>query len=84
MKDDWEERVSCATKCTRCNKNLGSHDRRILSIYDHQPICMGCKRKEEKRPDYADVSRSMIGQCMADVEQQWGDPAGFCYHHFYP
>jgi hypothetical protein len=26
----------------------------------------------------------MIGQCLIDTEIQWGDPQGYCYHHFYP
>jgi hypothetical protein len=21
---------------------------------------------------------------MIDTEMQWGDPQGYCYHHFYP
>jgi len=83
MKDNWEERVSCATECPRCGKELDPKDQRILSVYDDQAICMECKKKEEKRPDYDEVSKRMIGQCMADVEQQLGDPAGYCYHHFY-
>jgi hypothetical protein len=57
---------------------------RILSVYDHEAICMECKKEEEKRPDYEKVSRETIGQCMIDTEIQWGDPEGYCYHHFYP
>lgn len=44
---------------------------------------MTCKREEEKRSDYAEKSRQMIGQCMAETEMKWSDPEGFCYHHFY-
>lgn len=84
MKDEWEEKLSCALTCSRCNRDLHPEDQRILSVYDDEPICLECKRKEEERPDYGEISKTMIGQCMADVEQQWGDPAGFCYHHFYP
>ena len=83
MKDNWEERVSCATECPRCNKKLGPKDQRILSVYDDHTICMACKKREEERTDYDEVSKTMIGRCMADVEQQYGDPAGYCYHHFY-
>ena len=81
MKDNWEERLSCATTCSRCNKEL---DKRIFSVYDHQPICMECKKEEEARPDYEEVSKGMIGQCMAEIEQFYGDPGGYCFHHFYP
>jgi hypothetical protein len=84
MKEPWEEKLSCAVECPRCKKKLGPQEQRILSVYDDEPICLDCKKKEEGRSDYGEASRKMIGQCMADVEQQWGDPAGFCYHHFYP
>lgn len=57
MKDNWEERISCVTHCSRCNERL---DKGILSVYDHQPICMECKKKGEKRPDYEEVSKNMI------------------------
>ena len=81
MKDNWEERLSCATTCSRCNKKL---DKRIFSVYDHQPICLDCKKKEEARSDYEEVSKGMIGQCMAETELFYGDPEGYCFHHFYP
>lgn len=84
MTDKWKRELSCATQCTRCNKALDKSDKRILSVYDHNSICMECKREEEKRDDYEDVSRKTIGQCMADTEIKWGDPNGYCYHHFYP
>ena len=45
---------------------------------------MACKREEEKRPDYEDTSKKVIGQCMIDTEMEWGDPEGYCYYHFYP
>jgi hypothetical protein len=45
---------------------------------------MECKKSEEERPDYDEVSKKMIRQCLVDTEQQYGDPGGFCYHHFYP
>jgi len=84
MKNDWEERISCATECPRCNKSLDKKDQRILSVYDDKAICIVCKKKEEERPDYEEVSKRIIGQCIADVDQQWGDPEAYCYHHFYP
>jgi hypothetical protein len=84
MKDSWEEIISCAIVCERCNQSLTRRDKRILSVYDHKPICMQCKTQEEKRPDYPEVSKNMIGHCMAESEQMWGDPGGYCYYHFYP
>lgn len=84
IKANWKEIISCATQCPRCDKKLGQKDERILSVYDDQAICMDCKKKEEERPDYDEVSKKMIGQCLIDVDQQWGDPEAYCYHHFYP
>ncbi len=83
MAEKWEEDLKCAIKCGRCSAGLKPEDERILSVYDHEPICMACKREEEKRPDYTEVSKQMIGQCMADTEAMWSDPGGYCYHHFY-
>ena len=82
--EPWEEKLSCAVACCRCNAGLKSSDKRILSVYDHEPICMECKSQEEQRPDYETVSREAIGSCMADTEVQYGDPRGYCFHHFYP
>jgi hypothetical protein len=45
---------------------------------------MSCKREEEKRADYEKTSREMIGACMAETEQMFGDPGGYCFYHFYP
>lgn len=84
MPDFWEQKLSCATRCYKCNRGLGSKDPRILSVYDHQPICMICKKAEEQRPDYEEISKQMIGQCLIDTEVQYSDPGGYCYHHFYP
>ena len=42
------------------------------------------KKEEGKRPDYAEVSKRMIGQCLAETELLYGDPGGYCFHHFYP
>jgi hypothetical protein len=83
MADEWAEELSCATRCSRCDKQMGAEDQRILSIYNHKAICMACKREEEQKPDYEEVSKQMIGQCLIDTEMKWGDPQGYCYHHFY-
>lgn len=84
MSRDWKEALRCATACGRCGAALAAADPRILSIYDHEPICLPCKRREEERPDYEERAREAIGACLADVEVAYGDPGGFCYHHFYP
>jgi hypothetical protein len=84
MGNDWEEKISCATECSKCKKEISQNDQRILSVYSHLPICMDCKKEEEKRPDYEDTSKAMIGQCMMDTELLYGDPGAYCYHHFYP
>ena len=84
MKDDWKEKLMCAISCSDCQKNLSPKDLRILSSYTHSPICMDCKAQEEQKPDYAEISQQMIGQCMSDSEILYGDLGSFCYHHFYP
>ena len=84
MPEQWREKLSCALSCYRCGTSLGADARRILSVYDHQPICMNCKNEEENRPDYESAARQMIGQCMAETEAMYSDPGGYCYFHFYP
>ena len=84
MSDEWEKALSCAEKCSNCEAHLGQRDQRILSVYTHEPICMDCKMEEERRPDYADVSKGMIGQCIEDTGRPYGDPGGYCFHHFCP
>jgi hypothetical protein len=84
MPDNWEKNLQCAIACPRCSKTLNKEDQRILSVYDHQAICLPCKKEEEKRPDYADVSKNTIGSCMAESENLYSDPGGYCYYHFYP
>ena len=84
MTDAWAEKLSCAIECQRCSRKLAPTDPRILSVIDHEAICMACKREEEKRDDYEEISKQTIGQCLIDTEMQWGDPEGYCYHHFYP
>ncbi|MDD5712314.1 MAG: hypothetical protein PHY31_06080 [Smithellaceae bacterium] len=80
----WKDSILCAIECTRCHRSLRPGDERILSCYDHEAICMTCKKEEEARPDYEDVSKEMIGQCLIDVEMGQSDPKGYCYNHFYP
>ena len=84
MAGNWKENLFCATECPRCHTGLTAQDRRILSCYDHDAICMECKKKEEHRPDYEKTSKNMIGQCMTDTELSQSDPQGYCYSHFYP
>lgn len=84
MKDDWKEKMVCALTCSGCQQPLAPEDLRILSSYTHDPICMTCKGEEEQKPDYAEVSQQMIGQCMNETEILYGDLGSYCYHHFYP
>jgi hypothetical protein len=84
MNDKWEKKLACSTRCTRCQRALSGEDQRILSVYDHAPICMPCKKEEEARPDYEAVSKRMIGACLAETELLYSDPGGYCFHHFYP
>jgi hypothetical protein len=84
LMDQWKEMLSCATACHRCSASLKPTDKRILSVFDHQPICLSCKQEEEKREDYETVSREVIGTCMAETEVLYSDPGGYCLHHFYP
>ena len=84
MAAKWEEKLTCATECPRCKKTLNPRDQRILSVYDDEAICLGCKSMEEKRTDYKKTSETMIKQCMVDVELMQSDPGGYCFHHFYP
>ena len=82
--DQWEEKLSCAVACSRCNAGLKPTENRILSVYDHEAICMACKGAEEKKDDYESVSRDAIGTCMAETELLYSDPKGYCLYHFYP
>ncbi len=84
MERDWFEELICVIRCPRCDKGLGASDPRILSVYDHQAICMECKRKEEKQADYKEVSMQVAEYCLIHSESGKGDPRGYCYHHFYP
>ena len=82
MREQWEKQLACLIVCPRCAGRLETSDDRILSVYDHEPICMSCKKEEEKRPDYPERSKQMIEQWMSESEINYGDLAGFCYHHF--
>ena len=84
MGDKWQEDLQCATVCSRCAARLKGDDLRILSVYDHEPICMACKKKEERRADYAETAKAVMGNLLAESELLYGDPGGYCYHHFYP
>lgn len=84
MQENWEKELSCANLCRRCQNPLETKDRRILSVYDHEPICMECKLEEERRPDYADVSKQMIASCIQETNKPYGNPASYCFHHFCP
>ena len=84
MNDQWKKNLTCAERCTICNEKLNKRDQRILSVYSHQPICMNCKKEEEKKTDYADISKSMISECIRTTGKPYGDPEGYCFHHFCP
>jgi hypothetical protein len=82
--DEWEKELSCALSCGTCQKEMASREQRILSVYTHQPICMDCKREEEKRSDYADASKGMIARCIRETGRISGSPESYCFHHFCP
>jgi hypothetical protein len=84
MEKHWEKELSCASRCQRCGGPLGKRDERILSVIDHQPICLACKQAEETRPDYPDQSKQMIAGCIATTGKPFGDTASYCFHHFLP
>lgn len=44
------DRFFTQTTCDRCGGSLA--DGRIMSMYNEDCICMGCKRKETQRDDY--------------------------------
>jgi hypothetical protein len=66
------------------NWKLEKDDQRILSVFTHQPICLQCKEKEEAQPDYSDVSKNMLAACIDNTGKPYGDPGGYCFHHFCP
>jgi hypothetical protein len=84
MELDWEKQLACASQCQRCKKPLGKKDLRVLSVYDHQPICMDCKQNDEKRLDFQDQAKLMVASCISETRKPYGDPASYCFHHFCP
>ena len=70
MKDNWEERISCAIECCKCAKKLNPEDNRILSVYDHQAIAWTAKRKKNNDP----IMTSSLNRLSAGV---W--PKRNCY-----
>lgn len=48
--------------CDRCGKDLSGG--RIMSMYNEDCICMECKDKEMKRPDYKEVSKKDMEECL--------------------
>ena len=84
MSKDWKEKITCATECSRCHRALRADDERILSVYDHEAVCLNCKEIEEQRPDYKDAATRMIENCTIDLELKQSDPGSYCYSHFYP
>jgi len=84
MESNWEKELACASQCHHCRKSLGPKDPRVLSVFDHRPICAACKQVEEVRPDYADQSKQMVAECISSTGKPYGDPAGYCFHHFCP
>ena len=84
MADQWETELSCAERCSTCEGKLDASSQRILSVYSHQPICMSCKQEEELREDYSDAAKNMISECIQNTGKPYGDPGGYCFHHFCP
>jgi hypothetical protein len=84
METQWERQLSCASRCGRCGKSLERKDQRVLSVFDHQPICAACKQAEETRADYPDQSKQMIAECIGATGKPYGHTASYCFHHFVP
>ena len=81
---DWEKALACAADCSGCGRPMAGRDGRVLSVYTHQPICLACKLAEEQRADYSDVAKQMVRACLEITGRPYGDPAGYCFHHFCP
>ncbi len=84
MAEEWKRKIACADSCSRCEKALVPGDERILSVYDHEAICMECKEKEMNASNYKGFSKKLIGNCMLESELSMVEPGDYCYHHFYP
>lgn len=48
--------------CDRCGKDLSGG--RIMSMYNEDCICMECKDKETKRPDYKATAKEDIDRYL--------------------
>ncbi len=84
MVDHWEETLRCANSCSICGVKLDPNQDRILSVYSHQPICLVCKRAEEKKKDYENTAKAMISECLMTEGKPYGDPKSYCFFHFCP
>lgn len=51
MRDEFFDK----SVCDRCGKDLSGG--RIMSMYNEDCICMECKDKETKRPDYKETAK---------------------------
>ena len=38
--DTWEKALACSTACTRCGRDFGPKEERILSVFDDGVICL--------------------------------------------
>jgi hypothetical protein len=63
----WDEKLKKATECGRGKRVLGSGKQRILSVYDDEVLCSECKKAEEHRSNYEEVSKKIVGQCRYQV-----------------
>jgi hypothetical protein len=84
MNDRWKENLKGAQSCSVCKAEIDRKSPRILSVYTHNPICLDCKQVEEKKSDYEDVAKAMISECLKKEGKPYGDPQGYCFHHFCP
>lgn len=50
--------------CDRCGKDLSGG--RIMSMYNEDCICMECKDKETKRPDYKATAKADMDRYLRE------------------
>jgi hypothetical protein len=59
-----------------------------LSCAEHCIRCNKSLTAKDRRflsvVDYEDASRQMMAECMEQTGKPYGDPAGYCFHHFCP
>ncbi len=84
METHWQKTLSCASRCRSCGNPLAPKDERVLSVFDHHPICTACKQAEETRPDYPDQAKQVVADCIGATGKPYGDTASYCFHHFVP